>query len=84
MSKRVLVVEDQEDNRQILRDLLASAGIDVASFNGKGGWILPAPAVFVIDREGIVRFASVNGDYTQRVEPDQVLAALDGRATTAG
>jgi two-component system, cell cycle response regulator DivK len=27
MSKTVLVVEDQEDNRQILRDLLASAGL---------------------------------------------------------
>jgi two-component system cell cycle response regulator DivK len=26
MSKRILVVEDQEDNRQILRDLLDSAG----------------------------------------------------------
>ena len=26
MSKRILVVEDQEDNRQILRDLLANAG----------------------------------------------------------
>jgi two-component system, cell cycle response regulator DivK len=25
MSKRILVVEDQEDNRQILRDLLGSA-----------------------------------------------------------
>jgi two-component system, cell cycle response regulator DivK len=26
MSKRILVVEDQEDNRQILRDLLGSVG----------------------------------------------------------
>ena len=52
-------------------------GNDVAKFNGEGGWILPAPAVFVIDREGIVRFAGVNGDYTQRVEPDEALAALD-------
>ena len=26
MSKRILVVEDQEDNRQILRDLLGNAG----------------------------------------------------------
>ena len=29
MSKRILVVEDQEDNRQILRDLLANAGFDM-------------------------------------------------------
>ena len=29
MRKRVLVVEDQEDNRQILRDLLASADLDM-------------------------------------------------------
>jgi two-component system, cell cycle response regulator DivK len=29
MSKRILVVEDQADNRQILRDLLGSAGYDV-------------------------------------------------------
>jgi len=29
MSKSVLVVEDQEDNRRILRDLLAHAGYDV-------------------------------------------------------
>jgi two-component system cell cycle response regulator DivK len=29
MSKRILVVEDQEDNRQILRDLLGSAGYEL-------------------------------------------------------
>lgn len=29
MSKRILVVEDQEDNRQILRDLLASANYEM-------------------------------------------------------
>ena len=29
MSKRILVVEDQEDNRQILRDLLDSAGYEM-------------------------------------------------------
>ena len=59
------------------REVYEAAGVDLAKFNGKGGWILPAPAVFVIDREGIVRFAGVNGDYTQRVEPDAALAALD-------
>jgi two-component system cell cycle response regulator DivK len=30
MSKRILVVEDQEDNRQILRDLLGSAGYEIS------------------------------------------------------
>ena len=59
------------------RDLLGAAGNDVAKYNGEGGWILPAPAVFVIDREGIVRFVGVNGDYTQRAEPEDALAALD-------
>ena len=59
------------------RELYAAAGSDVAKVNGNGGWILPAPAVFVIDRTGIVRFGRVNGDYTQRVEPDEALAAVD-------
>jgi two-component system cell cycle response regulator DivK len=30
MSKKILVVEDQEDNRQILRDLLSSAGYEMS------------------------------------------------------
>jgi two-component system, cell cycle response regulator DivK len=29
MSKRILVVEDTEDNRQIIRDLMASAGYEL-------------------------------------------------------
>src|SRR5947207_5901322 len=60
----------------VARELYETVGVDLAKFNGKGGWTLPAPAVFVIDREGTVRFVSVNGDYTQRAEPDEVLAVL--------
>jgi DNA-binding response OmpR family regulator len=29
MSRHILVVEDQEDNRQILRDLLGNAGFEL-------------------------------------------------------
>jgi len=58
-------------------ELYKAGGADLPKFNGTGGWILPAPAVFVVDREGIVRFVSVNGDYTHRAEPDEALAALD-------
>ena len=59
------------------REVYEAAGVDLGKFNGTGGWILPAPAVFVIDREQIVRFVTVNGDYTERAEPDEALAALD-------
>ena len=58
-------------------ELYKAGGADLDKFNGEGGWILPAPAVFVIDRGGIVRFVTVNGDYTQRAEPDEALVALD-------
>lgn len=38
MTKRILVVEDQEDNRQILRDLLGNAGYEmVEAENGQDG-----------------------------------------------
>jgi two-component system, cell cycle response regulator DivK len=38
MSKRVLVVEDQEDNRRIMRDLLASVGYElIEATDGEAG-----------------------------------------------
>jgi len=38
MSKRILVVEDQEDNRQILRDLLGSVGYEMTeAWDGEAG-----------------------------------------------
>jgi two-component system cell cycle response regulator DivK len=38
MSKHILVVEDQEDNRQILRDLLGSAGYRMTeAWDGEAG-----------------------------------------------
>jgi two-component system cell cycle response regulator DivK len=38
MSKRILVVEDQEDNRRIVRDLLTSVGYEIIeALNGAEG-----------------------------------------------
>ncbi|MBX2885565.1 MAG: response regulator [Granulosicoccus sp.] len=38
MSKKILIVEDQEDNRRILRDLLSNAGFTIVeAINGKEG-----------------------------------------------
>ena len=38
MSKRILVIEDQEDNRTILRDLLSAAGYElIEAVDGEEG-----------------------------------------------
>ncbi|HUO69288.1 MAG TPA: hypothetical protein VMU39_00805 [Solirubrobacteraceae bacterium] len=58
------------------RELHSRAGIDLTAFNGDDSWELPASAVFVVDADGTIRFASVAGDYRWRVGPDEVLAAL--------
>lgn len=49
---------------------------DPAAQNADGRRSLPVPSTFVIDRQGVVRFASVNADWRVRVEPTDVVAAL--------
>jgi peroxiredoxin len=53
-------------------------GIELADFNGDDSNTLPAASTFVIGQDGVVRFASVSGDYRWRVGPEEVLAALRG------
>jgi len=69
-----LVFTQSETTTAALRGL----GVDLAAFNGDGTNTLPAPSVFVIGRDGAIRFAAVSGDYRWRVGPDEVLAALRG------
>jgi len=37
---------------------------------------LPVPGTFLIDRNGTIRLAHVDVDYTRRLDPDDVIAAL--------
>ena len=60
------------------RSLLETAGNDVGAHNGETGWVLPAPATFVIDAAGIVRYAHVRGDWAARAEPADVIGVLSG------
>ena len=39
--------------------------------------MLPVPATFVIDGDGIVRLAFVDTNYRRRLDPAAILAALD-------
>lgn len=51
-------------------------GLDLADHNGKGRYGLPVPATYIIDKKGIIRAAYANTDYTKRMEPKDILAAL--------
>jgi len=51
-------------------------GLKVDEHNGDDSWTLPLPARLIIDRDGIIRYAAVSPDYTDRPEPEDTLAAL--------
>ncbi|MGF6109731.1 peroxiredoxin-like family protein [Pseudomonas frederiksbergensis] len=51
---------------------------DLPTFNDDPSWTLPMPARYVIGQDGVIRYAEVNPDYTQRPEPEAMLDALRG------
>jgi len=50
--------------------------ISLDHYNGDDSWTLPMPARFIIDSEGIIRYAEINPDYTVRPDPAETIAAL--------
>lgn len=60
-----------------LRPVYQKFGIDLEEANGDSSWELPLTATYVIDTGGVIRWTHLNGDYTTRAEPADVIAALD-------
>jgi len=50
---------------------------DLPTFNDDPAWVLPMPARYVISAEGVIAYAEVNPDYTQRPDPSELLPVLD-------
>jgi len=59
-----------------LPDLYKSFGSTLDRFNDETEYRLPMPARYVIDKQGIIRAADVNADYTIRTEPAETLKQL--------
>ena len=59
-----------------LKALYQKFGVDLPKFNGDESWTLPMPARFIIDSDGIVRYAEINPDYTTRPDPQETLLVL--------
>ena len=84
MSKKVLIVEDIEDNRQILRDLLAAAGYDmVEAYDGAEGLAKAAehkPDLILMD----IQMPVMDGyEATRRIKADPALRAIPVIAVTS-
>lgn len=67
-----LVFELSED----LRPIYDKFGLDIPAYNGDDTFRLPIPATYVIDQSGKVTYAFADADYTKRLEPDDIIAAL--------
>ena len=61
---------------EALRPIYKNFGIDVAAHNGNEKYELPMPATYVVDTDGIIRYAFVSEDYIERAEPSDILAAI--------
>ncbi|NBD23787.1 peroxiredoxin-like family protein [Paenibacillus glycinis] len=59
-----------------LQRVLREFGGSLPEYNGTDKWLLPVPAVFVVDGRGMIRFAHVDADFMRRAEPERVLLAL--------
>jgi two-component system, cell cycle response regulator DivK len=84
MSKRILVVEDQEDNRRIVRDLLTSVGYEIVeAVTGEEGVsmaITHAPDLILMD----IQLPGIDGyEATRRIKAQAELRQIPIVAVTS-
>ena len=84
MSKRILVIEDTENNRRILNDLLTRAGFEVVEANdGEKGVAMAAerkPDLILMD----IQLPIVDGyEATRRIKSDPALRGIPIIAVTS-
>ena len=61
---------------ETLHPFYGNARIDLPNTQGNDRFELPIPGTFVVDRQGKIVKAFVDPDYTQRLEPAEIVAAV--------
>ena len=59
-----------------IRETYLGFGIDLARFQGFGGWFLPIPATFVVGQDGLVKARFIDPDFRHRMQTEDILRAL--------
>lgn len=75
VAHRAFHVVHQADDAEVAR--LKGFGMDIERSSGRTHHVIAIPSLFVIDREGVVRWAHADPDYKVRPKAEQILAAID-------
>jgi peroxiredoxin len=62
---------------KVLSDIYAKLGVDLP-LTGEGKRLLPIPATYVVDTGGFIALAFVDADYRNRLDPAEIVRALQG------
>jgi peroxiredoxin len=73
-AKRYGVAFDLADE---LRPIYTRSHHALPDKNGDDSWILPIPATYVVDMNGTIALAFIDVDYRNRLEPTEIVAALE-------
>ena len=60
-----------------LRPIYKNFGIDLPVFDGNDRFELPMPATYVLRSDGTIAAGFVHEDYTQRMEPSDIIKSLE-------
>jgi len=59
-----------------MQEIYKNFGIDLPTANGDQSFELPIPATYVVAQNSIIQFAFVDADYTNRLDPESIVAEL--------
>jgi peroxiredoxin len=59
-----------------IKEMYGQFGIDLAQFQGNGGWLLPIPATLVVGQDGRVKARFVDPDFRHRMDIEDIFQAL--------
>jgi peroxiredoxin len=60
-----------------IRRFYEEVGIDLDQYQGNASFFLPMAAKFIVGRDGLVKARQVNIEFRARMEPEQIIAAVD-------
>jgi peroxiredoxin len=59
-----------------VQELMQASGRDLPRYQGNDSWMLPLPASFVVDGDGVVRARFIDPDYRKRMAIEDLLQAV--------